>query len=357
MAWRWPWAAPERRESTGGYTGIISQLIDLQATGTSQDASATAAVEAASGALSRAFASATVEAPPEVVDALDPRCLALIGRDLIRRGESLHVIRLAGDGIRLVPSSTWYWEGGSDPRGWTCTATCYGPSGSETWRVPWDSVVFVTWGAPTARPYHGLGPTAWAADTARLNAAGERSLGNEAAGPVAQLLPVPQDGGDGNTDTDPLAGLKQDITDAKGKALLVETTAGGWSEGAVAAPRSDWKPQRLGPTPDESLVKATDMAYGRVLAACGASRALWDDSDGTSKREALRQWHMGTVRPLARMLTSELSAKFGMPVGLKFDSYPLDQVSRANVFSKLIAADGVTKEMALALSGLMEGDE
>ena len=63
-------------------------------------------------------------------------------------------------------------------------------------------------------------------------------------------------------------------------------------------------------------------------------------------------------RPAAgRMLTSELSAKFGMPVGLKFDAYPLDQVSRANVFSKLIAADGVTKEMALALSGLMEGEE
>ena len=92
-------AAPESRESTGGYTGIISQLIDLQATGTSQDASATAAVEAVAGSLSRAFASATVEAPQEIVDALDPRCLALIGRDLIRRGESLHVIRMAGDGF------------------------------------------------------------------------------------------------------------------------------------------------------------------------------------------------------------------------------------------------------------------
>ena len=42
-----------------------------------------------------------------------------------------------------------------------------------------------------------LSPGAWAADTSRLTANAERSLANEAGGPVAQLLPVPQDGGDG----------------------------------------------------------------------------------------------------------------------------------------------------------------
>ena len=85
------------------------------------------------------------------------------------------------------------WEGGADPAGWLCTATAYGPSGSSTWRVPMESVVFLAWGSPTARPYHGLGPTAWAADSARLSANAERALADEAGGPVAQLLPVPQD--------------------------------------------------------------------------------------------------------------------------------------------------------------------
>ena len=63
---------------------------------------------------------------------------------------------------------------------------------------------------------------------------------------------------------------------------------------------------------------------------------------------------MGTVRPLARLLEHELTMKLDAPVRLKFDGYPMDQVSRAQVFSKLIAAEGMSKEMALAISGLME---
>ena len=350
---RWPWQKVEKREATGGYTGIVSQLIEAQAAGTTQQASATAAMEAAAGALSRAFADATVDAPADVADALDPRTLGQIGRDLIRVGESLHVIRMSGGRLHLVPCSTWYWEGDADPATWLCTATAYGPSGSETWRVPWSSVVFVAWGSPTARPYHGLGPGTWARDTARLASNAERSLANEAGGPLAQLLAIPQDGGDGqDEDDDPLSGLKSDIAKAAGKALLVETTAGGWGEGMGGAPLSDWKPHRLGPMPPESMVELSDAAFARVLAACGASPALFDDSDGTAKREALRQWHLGTVRPLARVLAFEATEKFGVPVALKFDAYPLDLAGRAQAFQKLVAG-GTGVKRALAMTGLM----
>ena len=257
---RWPWSTkPETREAVGGYTTIISALIESQAAGTTQQASATAAIEASAGALSRAFMAAKVEAPPDIAEAVSPRTLAQVGRDLVRVGESLHVIRYMSGKLRLIPASTWYWEGGANPASWLCTATAYGPSGSSTWRVPMDSVVYVAWGSPTARPYHGLSPSSWSADTSRLMANVERSLADEAGGPVAQLLPVPQDGGDGE-DTDPLAGLKRDIAAAKGQALLVETTASGWGEGAVAAPRSDWKASRLGPMPPDSMVKLADSA-------------------------------------------------------------------------------------------------
>ena len=352
----WPFKRRETREATGGYTEIISRLIEAQAAGTTQQASATAATEAVAGLLSRSFAAAMVDGPPDIAEMVSPRVLGQIGRDLIRVGESLHVIRYMGGRLHLVPASTWYWEGDADPRSWTCTATAYGPSGSSTWRVGWDSVIFVTWGSPTARPYHGLSPSSWAADTARLNANAERSLADEAGGPVAQLLPVPQDGGDDSAD-DPLAGLRKDIRDAKGKALLIETTSAGWGEGKTAAPQSDWQARRLGPQPTEAMVALADSAFARVLAACGCSPALFDDSDGTSKREALRQWHLGTVAPLARQLERELSDKLETPVRLKFDGYAKDMVSRAQVFSKLIAAEGMTKEMALAISGLMENDD
>ena len=315
---------------------------------------ATAATEAAAGLLSRSMSSATVEAPAELAEAVSPRCLAQIGRDLIRVGESLHVIRYMGGRLILIPCSTWYFEGDADPATWLATCTAYGPSGSSTWRVPWSSVVFASWGSPTARPYHGLSPSTWAADSARLNANAERSLADEAGGPVAQLLPVPQDGGDGGDD-DALASLKTDIKNARGKALLLETVNSGWGEGKSAAPSADWKQQRLGPMPTEAMVKLANDSFARVLAACGCSPALFDGSDGTSKREALRQFHLGVVRPLARQLETELSEKLAARVRLNFDLYNVDLAGRAQAFQKLVAG-GVAVTDALVTSGLMAGD-
>ena len=213
--------------------------------------------------------------------------------------------------------------------------------------------MFVTWGSPTARPYHGLSPSSWAADTARLNANTERSLADEAGGPVAQLLPVPQDGGDGG-DNDALADLKSDIKAARGKALLIETVRGGWGEGASAAPQADWKQSRLGPMPTEAMVKLADSAFARVLAASGCSPALFDGSDGTAKREALRQWHLGVVVPLARQIEHELTAKLDTDVRLRFDLYNVDLAGRAQAFQKLVGG-GVAVQEALIVSGLMAG--
>ena len=351
---RWPWQRAEDRSAEGGYTGIISQLVELQAAGTTQQASATAAMEAAAGALSRAFIAATVDAPADIAEAVSPRVLGQIGRDLVRVGESLHVIRMSGGTLHLSPASTWYWEGGANPRDWTCTATTYGPSDSETYRVPFDSVVFITWGSPTARPYHGLGPGSWARDTARLMSNAERALADEAGGPVAQLLAIPQDPGEDGSDDDPLAPLKATIKAAKGNALLLETTAGGFGEGRVAAPQHDWKAQRLGPSPPEAFGKLAEASFNRFLAAAGVPPGLFaEGADGTAMRESLRQWHMGVVRPMARMLETELTDKFGMAVALKFDGYPMDMVSRAQVFAKLAAVEGVSPALALELSGMV----
>ena len=66
----------------------------------------------------------------------------------------------------------------------------------------------------------------WAHTTARLQSEAERSLADEAQGPIAQLLAIPADGGDAGDD-DSLKMLKSDIAAARGAALLVETSAAG----------------------------------------------------------------------------------------------------------------------------------
>ena len=104
------------------------------------------------------------------------------------------------------------------------------------------------------------------------------------------------------------------------------------------------------------MVQLGKDSFARVLAACGCSPALFDDSDGTSKREALRQFHLGVVQPLARQLDVELSDKPETPVRLRFDLYNVDLAGRAQAFQKLVAG-GVAVNEALSLSGLLVSDE
>ena len=351
---RWPWQRREHRDSGGDFSDVVVRLIEAQAAGTAADASSTAAVEAASGALSRAFASAEVVGEPWVAEAVTPGVLAQIGRDLVRSGDSMHVIRMGRDGmVTLIPASSWHWEGTHDPSTWTVRATCYGPSTSTTWNLPASSIVFCRWGSTPGQPYTGIGPLSWAHTTARLQSEAERSLADEAQGPLAQLLAIPSDGGD-DSDDDPLKRLKADIAGARGKALLVETSAAGWGEGRTAAPQRDWQAARLGPAPPVTMATIRKDAFESVLAACGTPPSLFVDSDGTSQREAVRRWHLGTVLPLARLVEHELSMKLETDVRLKFDSYPLDLAGRAQAFQKLVAG-GVAVQEALIVSGLMAG--
>ena len=361
MPWQWPYRRPrETRDSGGDFSDAVVRLIEAQAAGTAADASSTAAIEAAAGLLARSLAAAEVEGASWVRDAVSPACLAQVGRDLIRDGDSMHAIRMTGDGaVRLIPCSSWHWEGSHDPTSWTVRATAYGPSTSTTWNLPAAAVVFVRWGSKPGQPYVGTGPASWAHTTARLQSEAERSLADEAAGPLAQLLTYPEGQDvapdDADDDSDPLAPLRATIAAARGKAMLVESTAGGMGEGRGNAPQRDWDPRRLGPSPPDAMVQLADSAFARMLAACGCSPALFDDSDGTSKREALRQWHLGTVQPHARLLEAELSAKLETPVRLRFDLYNVDLAGRAQAFQKLVAG-GVPVNEALATSGLLQED-
>ena len=353
---RWPWSR-EKRDSGGDFSDAVVRLIEAQAAGTAADASSTAAVEAAAGALSRAFASAQVEGPGHVLDAVTPSFLAQVGRDLVRSGDSMHVIDVDEMGrVSLLPCSSWHFEGSAHPDTWTVRATFYGPSTSTTRNLPFSGVVFCKWGSTPGQPFVGTGPLSWAHTTARLQSETERSLADEAGGPLAQLLAIPQDGGDGE-DEDPLKMLKADLRTARGRALLVETAAAGWGEGRASAPQRDWRPERLGPQPPDSLERIRAGAFNAVLAACGTPPALFDDSDGTSQRESFRRYLTTVVQPLAGILERELADKLDAPdVGLSFDGlYAHDLQGRASAFQKLIAG-GLPVNEALVTSGLIAGE-
>ena len=183
----------EKRDSGGTYSDAVLRLLEQQAAGTAASTTSTAAVEAASGLLARSFASARVDAPEWAVSAVSGEFLSQVGRDLVRRGQSMHVIRVNSAGmVRLIPASSWHFEGSDDPDTWRVRVSTSGPSTSVTRNIPYTGVVFIRWGSEASTPYTGVSPMSWASSTARLQSEVERALGDEASGPVAQLIPYPR---------------------------------------------------------------------------------------------------------------------------------------------------------------------
>ena len=101
----WGWWKEDRASD---YTNELVSLIQQRASGKSAKATATGAIEACAGVLSRAFAAAKVDGPPMITRALTPAMLAIIGRSpMIRQGEIVLAIDVGPDGVELHPASDW----------------------------------------------------------------------------------------------------------------------------------------------------------------------------------------------------------------------------------------------------------
>ena len=348
---RWPW----QREAVP-FTDAVVAALTAQAGGTGTgDPSAIAALEAAAGLYAAAFAGARVTPANPMTAGLTPGCRALIARDLIRRGEHVSQIIIAGGMARLQPIGSWDVRGPADERGWWYRVDEYGPSDNRTSVVPGQSVIHARYAVDSARPWYGLAPLQWARATGTLAANLEARLGEEAGGPVGHLLPVPQDGGDGG-DEDPLASLKADLAKGRGRTMLVETTSAGFGEGRMAAPQEDWKPRRFGASPPDALPTLRSDAALAVLAACQVPTSLVSDADGTAQREAWRRWAMGPLAGLAAVVEAELAAKLDQPVRFDFAGlWAHDLAGRASSFKAMVTG-GMDPGKAAGLAGLMAGD-
>ena len=120
----------------------LSNAIFEANTGAAASTTSTAAVEAAAGLLGRSFASAKVTPDNELTASLSPSVLNLIGRDLIRRGESLWVIGVSeGAVVSLHPAGSWDVNGdpvghGRGESGWYYRLDLFGPSSNVTRYLP-----------------------------------------------------------------------------------------------------------------------------------------------------------------------------------------------------------------------------
>ena len=360
MRWRWSKREPERRAAVPFTDAIIASLAAQAAGSTTGDPFAIAALEAAAGLYAAAFAGARLTPENPMTAGLTPGCRALMARDLIRRGESLHGIEVEGGAIRFRPVGSWDVRGPADERAWWYRVDVFGPSGNETRFVPAGAVVHARYAVDASRPWHGISPLGWARATGTLAANLETRLGEEAGGPVGHLLPVPEAGaaeGEGDDPNDPLAALRADIARGKGRTLTVETTSAGFGEGRMAAPAEDWKPRRFGASPPDVLPTLRTDAALAVLAACQVPAGLFTDADGTSQREAWRRWAMGPLAGLAATVEAELAAKLDQPVRFDFSGlWAHDLAGRAQSFKAMVTA-GMDPGRAAGIAGLMSDED
>ena len=328
---------------------VINNALSIATSTSVQNASKTAALEIACGLWGRAFSGAVINPDTIATRLLTPMVLCNIGRQLIRRGECLFLIRASANGLQLLPVGSWVVEGDYDPASWMYRLDLYGPTRMGTVKVSADSVLHFRYAWDPASPYIGQSPIAFAQTTGALLGNAEQNLADESLTPGGTLIAVPS-----TTDSSSeLAGLATDLQTNKGKILLVETMATGWGEGRMGAPMGDWTPKRYGATPPSSFVDLRDRATNNILSACGVSPAMVGErADGTARREAYRQLVHTSIVPVAKLVAGEIASKLEVDVQFNFDTlFAADISARARSVGQLRSA-GMALDKALETVGL-----
>ena len=346
----WPW---EKRASGGtnsSYTDALIRTIVAQAGGTVANPAATGALEMASGTVARAFMAAEVNGPESVMPALSPGTLGMIGRELIRRGEYVALVEVKNGVPVIYPSAYLTVNGGYDPDSWTYDLSLAGPDRQNVlYHVTADRVIHIRYSQDPERPWRGVSPLAAAALAGRLSAETLEALADEASGPRGSFLPTPQT--DGADETQTL--LRGDVRKARGTMLFVESMSGEWESGAGTKPPQDWQAKRFGPDVPESLVDLNSMISREILACCGVSPTLWDPKSSAAAREAWRSLLFGTIAPLGKIVSAELSAKL-FPLSLEWQELRASDLQGRARSVKSLVDSGVEIKRALEMAGLSE---
>lgn len=360
MSWR-EWVADRflqvRAASGDDYT---TWLVAQAAGGSgilSTDVTKTGALETAASLYARCLSQAEVEPDDPRTRAITPDVLAEIGRECIRKGEWLAEISLNGIRVKLTPVTEWEVRGSSpDPETWRVLVTQSTPDGSRDKFVPYMKCVHVRYSTSPRSPWSGSPPWALSKETARLLAALETRLADEAGGPVAHIVPVV--GGvsvkkPGNGGTDRYSDPDAEIKAARGKPVLVESTRTGATLNRAAIPQDDWKPRRVGANPPESVVELRRDAEKSILRSCGIPEALYESSGATSGQQAWRQFLHATLIPFVLRVQGQLRESLDLPeLRLKMTRLTRTDVAhQSRVVSGLVKAN-VPLEQAMRIAGL-----
>ena len=331
-----------------------AQYATAAGSGSAADAAASTAIERAIVWYASAFSVAEVSAPGRMGESLTPVWLAGVVRDLIRHGEHVSRITVVNGRVRLIPASVWSVAGGPDPSSWVYALNLPGPTTIVTEQVPAAAVVHFMWSRSKHTPHIGCGPLTNCGLSARILGGLSRRLGDRAIQSTGAFLPVPRHDVDPTVNTTKNTALAGDIDGARGRMLIVNTTASGDGDRANA-PQKDYSPNDFGLRIPEEASALLEQLEGRIFASCGLPAGLGAmASSGAAVSSLYRQWIYGPCGGLAARLASELETKLEV-APISFGFHPLGHIpimERASAVARLVDKAGMELSDARASVGL-----
>lgn len=329
----------EKRSAASGFTAEVMQMREAYIAGRSGIGELTATAQSCVSLWENGLSIAAVKGDG---DLLDHNVMAMIGRSLAVRGESVWLIDAVAN--RLIPCSQWDLRTRfADPVAYRVSIPEAG--GGITQTVLAAEVLHVRVAADPAAPWFGTPPLRRASLTASMLNAVESSLGEvfENAPLGSQVVPMPEAAETEN------ANMARSFRGQRGRVLLRESVTVSAAGGPV--PQTDWRPSSLSPDIEKAMtIETLGAARDAICGAFGVLPALfYSQAQGPLVREAQRHLAQWTLQPIGELLAEEASDKLGgaISIDVMTPAQAFDAGGSARAFATFVGALAQAKEAGL----------